>query len=223
MGRVGAQRSWCPDHSTTKPWYIVHRKATSTVDFCPNWESANPGPEDAVAVLWELARPLQQDGRVAEFNRVLAYVYASNTNAQPLGGEAMLTAVAKYVVGYCAKNPVQLENILSTIRQVSVGPVLPRATNSVLRSGATRCERGTTRFEQSRNSVPDCGPSPVYGDNSTGLLGIEAKQKPGEEPTEGQKHASVLKRMISRGVPGGGGGKACTHIASRQLVLPNLS
>ena len=139
MGRVGAQRSWCPDHSTTKPWYIVHRKATSTVDFCPNWESANPGPEDAVAVLWELARPLQQDGRVAEFNRVLAYVYASNTNAQPLGGEAMLTAVAKYVVGYCAKNPVQLENILSTIRQVSVGPVLPRATNSVLRSGATRC------------------------------------------------------------------------------------
>ena len=55
---------------------------------------------------------------MAEFNKVMAYVYASNGNAQPLGGEAMLTAVAKYVVGYCAKNPVQLTNILSTVRQV---------------------------------------------------------------------------------------------------------
>ena len=59
----------------------MQRKATNSVDFCPSWELADAGPEDAVAVLWELARPLPQDGRVAEFNRVLAYVYASNSNA----------------------------------------------------------------------------------------------------------------------------------------------
>ena len=31
----------------------------------------------------------------------------------------MLVAVAKYVVGYCSKNPVRIANVLSTIRQVT--------------------------------------------------------------------------------------------------------
>ena len=76
--------------------------------------------EDVLATLsiWEPARPDPRDGRVVETNLVMAYVYSSNTNAQLLGGEAALTAIAKYVVGYCAKNPVQLESVLSTIHHV---------------------------------------------------------------------------------------------------------
>ena len=38
---------------------------------------------------------------------------------QFLGGEDVLVAVAKYVVGYCSKNPVRIANVLSTIRQVT--------------------------------------------------------------------------------------------------------
>ena len=48
----------------------------------------------------------------------MAYVDSSNTNAQLLGGEAALIAIAKYVVGYCAINQVQLESLLSTIHEV---------------------------------------------------------------------------------------------------------
>ena len=49
----------------------------------------------------------------------VAYLFASNTNVQHLGGADVLIAVAKYVVGYCSKNPVQVANVMSTIRQVS--------------------------------------------------------------------------------------------------------
>ena len=72
-----------------------------------------------VLVIWELRRPHPCDGRVVETNKLLAYLYASNTNVQFLGGEVVLVAVAKYVVGYCSKNPVRIANVLSTIRQVT--------------------------------------------------------------------------------------------------------
>ena len=49
----------------------------------------------------------------------MAYLFASNTNVRHLASEDVLIAVAKYVVGYCSKNPVQVANIMSTIRQVS--------------------------------------------------------------------------------------------------------
>ena len=72
-----------------------------------------------VLVIWELRRPHPCDGCVVETNKLLAYLYASNTNVQFLGGEEVLVAVAKYVVGYCSKNPVRIANVLSTIRQVT--------------------------------------------------------------------------------------------------------
>ena len=56
---------------------------------------------------------------MVETNKLLAYLYASNTNVQFLGGENVLVAVATYVVGYCSKNSVRIANVLSTIRQVT--------------------------------------------------------------------------------------------------------
>ena len=72
-----------------------------------------------VLVIWELRRLNPCDGRVVETNKLLAYLYASNTNVQFLGGEDVLVPVAKYAVGYCSKNPVKIANVLSTIRQVT--------------------------------------------------------------------------------------------------------
>ena len=80
---------------------------------------ANDEKVSCVLVIWELRRPHPCDGRVFETNKILAYLYASNTNVQFLGGEDVLVAVAKYVVGYCSKNPVRIANVLSTIRQVT--------------------------------------------------------------------------------------------------------
>ena len=48
-----------------------------------------------VLVIWELRRPHPCDGRVVETNKLLAYLYASNTNVQFLGGEDVVIAVAK--------------------------------------------------------------------------------------------------------------------------------
>ena len=44
----------------------------------------------------------------------MAYLFTSNTNVPHLGGKDIFIAVAKYVVGYCSKNPVQVENVMST-------------------------------------------------------------------------------------------------------------
>ena len=70
-------------------------------------------------VVWELKRPNSRDGSVVEGNKLMAYFFAINTNVQHLLGEDVLIAVAKYVVGYCRKNPVQVPNVTSTIWQVS--------------------------------------------------------------------------------------------------------
>ena len=83
----------------------------SEVEFDANDEKVS-----CVLVIWELRRPHPCDGRVVDTNKLLAYLYASNTNVQFLGGEDVLVAVAKYVVGYCSKNPVRIANVLSTIR-----------------------------------------------------------------------------------------------------------
>ena len=86
----------------------------SEVEFDANDEKVS-----CVLVIWELRRPHPCDGRVVETNKFLAYLYASNTNVHFLGGEDVPVAVAKYVVGYCNKNPVRIANVLSTIRQVT--------------------------------------------------------------------------------------------------------
>ena len=80
---------------------------------------ANDERVSCVLVIWELRRPHPCDGRVVETNKLLAYLYASNTNVQFLGGEDVLVVVAKYVVGYYSKNPVRIANVLSTIHQVT--------------------------------------------------------------------------------------------------------
>ena len=78
----------------------------SEVEFHANDEKVS-----CVLVIWELRRPHPCDGRVVQTNKLLAYLYASNTNVQFLGGEDVLVAVAKYVVGYCSKNPVRIANV----------------------------------------------------------------------------------------------------------------
>ena len=83
-------------------------------EFDPNDETAS-----CVLIIWELWRPHPYDGRVVGTNEPLAYLYAGNTNVQFVGGADMLIAVAKYVVGYYSKNPVEIANVLSTIRQVT--------------------------------------------------------------------------------------------------------
>jgi len=66
----------------------------------------------------ELGRPDPRDGRVVETSPLLAYMFASNSNVQLLGGEDACQAVSRYVVSYCAKNPVQLASVVSTIGHV---------------------------------------------------------------------------------------------------------
>ena len=111
-------------YSETRPYFVVARKGTGncyTIEVYKSEEEFDR-PEESVAcvlVVWELKRPDPRDGRVVEGNKLMAYLFASNTNVQHLGGEDVLIAVAKYVVGYCSKNPVQVANVMSTIRQVS--------------------------------------------------------------------------------------------------------
>ena len=83
-------------------------------------------------VVWELKRPDPRDGHVVEGNMLMAYLFASNTNVQHLGCEDVLIAVAKHVVGCCSKDPLQVANVMSTIRQVSreVKGMERRASNS---------------------------------------------------------------------------------------------
>ena len=83
-------------------------------EFDPNDEKVS-----SFLVIWELRRPHPCDGRVVETNKLVAYLYASNKNVPFLGGEDVLVAVAKYVVGYCSKNPVKIANVLNTTRQVT--------------------------------------------------------------------------------------------------------
>ena len=86
----------------------------SEVEFDANDEKVS-----CVLVIWELRRPRPCDGRVGKSNKLLAYLYASNTNVQCVGGEDVLVAVAKYVVGYGSKNPVTVADLLTAIRQVT--------------------------------------------------------------------------------------------------------
>ncbi|MGC9261121.1 MAG: hypothetical protein ACP5I8_13730 [Phycisphaerae bacterium] len=114
-------------HSQTRPvWYRLVRQEDGGVrcdtreldaDTETGWEALQGrnavgghkkvglGPGDRLLagpiLRWELARPLEEDGRVVETNSLLAYVFASNTNVQLLGGERVGWAVAKYVAGYC--------------------------------------------------------------------------------------------------------------------------
>ena len=69
-------------------------------------------------VVWELKRPHACDGRVVEASKAVSFALACNSNAQILGGEVGVLALAQYVVGYCAKNPVQLGGVLSVLRHV---------------------------------------------------------------------------------------------------------
>ena len=80
---------------------------------------ANDKKGSYVLVIWELRQPHTYDGRVVETNKLLAYLYASSTNVKFFWFEDVLVAVAKYVVGYCSKNPVRIANMLSIIRQVT--------------------------------------------------------------------------------------------------------
>lgn len=77
-------------------------------------------PIDVAAVqsVWELARPHEKDGRCVETNLLMAYAYGSNSNVQLLGGEVALNGIVRYVVGYCSKNPSQLNGVVPMIMQV---------------------------------------------------------------------------------------------------------
>ena len=78
-----------------------------------------PTDEKVTCVLAMFEMPHRCDGRVVETNKLFGYLYASNTNAQFLGGDALLVAVAKYVVGCRSKNAARIANVLGTSRQVT--------------------------------------------------------------------------------------------------------
>ena len=106
-------------YSETRPYFFVARKGTGnryTIEVYKSEEEFDRHEESVACVLvvWELKRPDPRDGRVVEGNKLMAYLFASKTNVQHLGGEDVLIAVAKYVVGYCSKNPVQVANVMST-------------------------------------------------------------------------------------------------------------
>ena len=122
--RFGLPRAAGEGYSETRPHFLVAYHTPSRIHNIRMYESevefdANDEKVSCVLNIWELRRPHPCDGRVVETNKLLAYLYASNTNVQFLGGEDVLVAVAKYVVGYCSKNPVRIANVLSTIRQVT--------------------------------------------------------------------------------------------------------
>ena len=122
--RFGLPRAAGEGYSETRPHFFVAYHTPSGRHNIRMYESevefdANDEKVSRVLVIWELRRPHRCDGRVVETNKLLAHLYASNTNVQFLGGEDVLVAVAKYVVGYCSKNPVRIANVLSTIRQVT--------------------------------------------------------------------------------------------------------
>ena len=122
--RFGLPRAAGEGYDDTRPHFFVAYHCPSGRHNIRMYESevefdANNEKVSCVVVIWELRRPHPCDGRVVETNKLLAYLYASNTNVQFLGGEDVLVAVAKYVVGYCSKNLVRIANVLSTICQVT--------------------------------------------------------------------------------------------------------
>ena len=122
--RFGLPRAAGEGYSETRPHFFVAYHTPSGRHNIKMYDSevefdANDEKVRCVLVIWDLRRPHPCDGRVVETNKLLAYLYASNTNVQFPGGEDVLVAVAKYVVGYCSKNPVRIANVMSTIRQVT--------------------------------------------------------------------------------------------------------
>ena len=122
--RFGLPRPAGDGYTETQPHFFVayHTLPGGHTIKMYNSESnfnANDEKVSCVLVIWELRRPHPCDGRVVETNKLLAYLYASNTNVQFFWGEDVLVAVAKYVVGHCSKNPVRIVNVQSTIRQVT--------------------------------------------------------------------------------------------------------
>ena len=111
-------------YDDTRPHFFVAYDTPSRRHNIQMYDSevefdANDEKKSCVLVIWELRQPHPCDGRVVETDRLLAYLYSSNTNVQLLRGEDVLVAVTKYVVGYCSKNPVRIASVLSTIRQVT--------------------------------------------------------------------------------------------------------
>ena len=122
--RFGLPRAAGEGCSETRPHFFVAYHTPSGRHNIKMYDSevefdANDEKVSCVLVIWNLQRPHPCDGCVVETNKLLAYLYASNTNVQFLGGENVLVAVAKYVVGDCSKNPVRIANVMSTIRQVT--------------------------------------------------------------------------------------------------------
>ena len=120
----GLPRGAGEGYSETRPHFFVAYHTPSGRHNIKMYDSevefdANDEKVSCVVVIWHVRRPHPCDGHVVETNKLLAYPYASNTNVQFLRGEDVLVVVAKYVVGYCSKNPVRIAIVLSTIRQVT--------------------------------------------------------------------------------------------------------
>ena len=122
--RFAMPRASGPQYDETRPYFFVARRDGAhghTISMELFEDDFDRHDEDiaCVLVIWELKRPDKRDGCVVEGNKLLAYLYASNTNTQHLGGEDVLIGIARYVVGYCSKNLVKVTNVLATIRQLS--------------------------------------------------------------------------------------------------------
>ena len=110
-------------YSETRSYFFVACKGMGTcytIEVYKSEEKFDRHEESVACVLvvWEPKRPDPRDGRDVEGNKLMAYLFASNTNVQHLGGEDVLIVVARYVDGYCSKNLVQVADVMSTIRQV---------------------------------------------------------------------------------------------------------
>ena len=120
----GLPRAAGEGYSETQPHFFVAYHTASGRHNIKMYDSevefdAKDEKVTCVLIIWELRRPDPCDGHVLETNKLLAYLYASNTNVQFLGGEDVLVAVDRDAAGYCSKNPLRVANVLSTIRQVT--------------------------------------------------------------------------------------------------------
>ena len=55
-------------------------------------------------VVWEVKRADQRDGCIVEGNKLIVYLFASNTDVQHLGGADILIAAGKYDLERRSKN-----------------------------------------------------------------------------------------------------------------------
>lgn len=99
----------------------------------------DPVQEVGRLIIWIGKRPDRRDGRIVDNNFILTAVCVSNTSVQFLGGASTgLVGLARYVVGYCTKDPNAVNNVVNTMQSVLLDE---QATRSEERTPAQLLKR----------------------------------------------------------------------------------